>query len=221
MNHIKTKRALLVSSAIILLCMTIIVGTTYSLFTDRFSVGNHLVAGELEISLQRTHLAYKSLDDAGYLREITNNTVYNFTDRTSNNIFGLDAGNIRIAPGSYFEADLRVINDNSENANYYSNVAFNYSVTFVLLESNPYLAHQMQVTVTDHKGNETTMRLDEAANGHVFECGTLEAGEVGQDFTVRVEFLDDVDYPDEFDNNLAQGKDLIFDLVVTAVQASK
>lgn len=221
MSHIKTKRALLVSSAIILLCMTIIVGATYSLFTDRFSVGNHLVAGELEISLQRTRLAYKSLDDAGYLSEITNTTVHDFTDRTSNNIFGLESGNIRIAPGSYFEADLRVINDNAKDATYYSNVAFDYSVTFVLLESNPYLANQMQVTVTDHNGKVTTMRLDEAAKGHVFECGTLEAGEVGQNFTVRVEFLDDVDYPDEFDNNLAKGKDVIFDLVVSATQATR
>ena len=221
MSHIKTKRALLVSSAIILLCMTIIVGATYSLFTDRFSVGNHLVAGELEISLQRTRLAYMSLDDAGYLSETVNNTVHDFTDRTSNNIFGLDAGNIRIAPGSYFEADLRVINDNAENANYYSNVAFTYDVTFVLLEGNPYLANQMQVTVIDHLGNEKTMRLDEAVNGHVFEAGTLEAGEIGQNFTVRVEFLDDVNYPDEFDNDLAKGGELIFDLVVSAVQATK
>ena len=104
--------------------MTIIVGATYSLFTDRFSVGNHLVAGELEISLQRTRLAYKSLDDAGYLSEITNTTVHDFTDRTSNNIFGLESGNIRIAPGSYFEADLRVINDNAENAPYYAVLRF-------------------------------------------------------------------------------------------------
>ena len=221
MNHVKTKRALLVSSAIILLCMTIIVGATYSLFTDSFSVGNHLVAGELEISLQRTRLAYKSLDEAGYLSETTNNQIYDFTGRTSNNIFGLDAGNIRIAPGSYFEADLRVINDNAENAHYYSNVAFDYSVTFVLLEGNSHLAHQMQVTVIDHNGNETTMRLDEAVNGHVFECGTLEAGEIGQSFTVRVEFLDDVDYPGEFDNDKAKGKEVIFDLVVSATQATK
>ena len=221
MNHIKTKRALLVSSAIILLCMTIIVGATYSLFTDRFSVGNHLVAGELEISLQRTRLTYMSLDNTGYLSETTNNQIYDFTGRTSNNIFGLESGNIRIAPGSYFEADLRVINDNAEDAHYFSNVAFTYEVTIVLLESNPYLANQMQVTVTDHLGNETTMRLDEASNGHVFECGTLEAGEVGEEFTVRVEFLDDVNYPGEFDNDKAKGKEVIFDLVVSATQATR
>ena len=51
--------------------------------------------------------------------------------------------------------------------------------------------------------------------------GTLEAGEIGQSFTVRVEFLDDVNYPDEFDNDLAKGGELIFDLVVSATQATK
>ncbi len=221
MKKMNTRRALLVSSSVILLCMTIIVGVTYSLFTDRFSVGNHLVSGDLEISLQRTHLAYKSLDSSGILRETVDDTVHNFTDRTSNNIFGLESRDIRIAPGSYFEADLRILNDNSEDATYYSNVAFNYSVSIVLLESSPYFAEQMQVTVTDHDGNETTMRLDEAANGYVFECGRVLAGEASKDFSVRVEFLDDADYPDEFDNNLAQGDELIFDIVVTAVQATK
>ena len=77
----------------------------------------------------------------------------------------------------------------------------------------------MQVTVTDHNGISTTMRLDEVANGRSFEVGKLLAGEVGQDFTVRVEFLDDVDYP-EMNNNLVQGEELVFDLVVTAVQAT-
>lgn len=222
MKNFNKKRVLLVSSSIILLCMTIIVGVTYSLFTDQFSVGNHLVAGELEISLQRTHLAYKSLDSSGVLRETVDNTVYNFTDRSSNNIFGLHSGDIRIAPGSYFEADMRIINDNSDEANYYSNVAFDYSVSIVLLnESSMDLAKQMQVTVTDHEGKSTTMRLDEAANGYVFECGTVLAGEVSKDFSVRVEFLDDVDYPDEFDNDLAQADQVIFDLVVSAVQSSR
>lgn len=215
----KRQRVLLVSCAIILLCITIIVGVTYSLFTDRFSVGNHLVAGELNISLQRTGLKYKALDETGVLRETVDDSTYDFTDKTSNNMFGLEAGEIRIAPGSYFEADLRILNDNSEDAQHYSNVAFTYGVSIVIVRGSEHFARQMQVTVTNHEGVSTTMRLDEVVNGRSFEVGKLLAGEVGQEFTVRVDFLDDLYYED-LDNDLVQGQELVFDLVVTAIQAT-
>ena len=215
----RTKRILLVSCAIILICLTIIIGVTYSLYTDRFIVGNHLVAGDLNISLQRTYLEYKSIDEKGVHTTKVDDTIFDFSDATTDNIFGLHAGDLRIAPGSYFEAKMRILNDNRSNAQYYSNVAFTYSVEIVLVNGSHYFADQMQVTVTDHNGVSTTMRLDEVANGRSFEVGKLLAGEVGQDFTVRVEFLDDVDYP-EMNNNLVQGEELVFDLVVTAVQAT-
>jgi predicted ribosomally synthesized peptide with SipW-like signal peptide len=52
---------LLVSAAVILLCMTIVVGMTWALFTDTKGVANHLRAGDLSITLKRTELTKKML----------------------------------------------------------------------------------------------------------------------------------------------------------------
>ena len=47
MESTNRKRALLVSGSVILLCMTIIVGMTWALFTDTRTLTNHLKAGDL------------------------------------------------------------------------------------------------------------------------------------------------------------------------------
>ena len=215
----KTKRVLLVSCAIIALCMTIITGMTYSLFTDYYSVRNHLVAGRLNVTLQRTYLEYRVIDIDGVNRVHTDESVYDFTNTTSNNMFGMSAQEIRITPTSYFEADLRILNDNSEGANYYSNVAFDYSVEIVLLSGYNELAKQMQVTVTNNEGVSTKMRLVDVVDGKNFMAGKLEPGQEAHNFTVRVDFLNDVDYSDMV-NNFAQDQGVVFDLVVRAVQSN-
>ena len=46
----RRKRALLISCSVILLCVSIIVGMTYALFTDSVSVNTHLQAGNLDIA---------------------------------------------------------------------------------------------------------------------------------------------------------------------------
>lgn len=217
----KKKRVLLVSCSIILLCLTIIAGMTYSLFTDNFSVRNHLEAGKLNITLQRTYLEYNVLNELGVLEVIVDDTLYDFTKETNENVFGLDAKGIKIVPGSYFDAKMKVVNDNSDpNSQNYSNVAFNYSVEIKLVKGYNDLARQMQVVVTSHDGVSVTKRLSDVySEGYVFELGTLLAGEESQEFSVRVEFLDDLNYAG-MDNDLAQGEGLVFDLVVKAVQAT-
>ena len=215
------KRVLLVSCSIILLCLSIVAGMTYSLFTDSFSVGNHLEAGELNITLLRTYLKYNVLNELGVLEEIVNDTVYDFTKETDENAFGLNAKGIKIVPGSYFDAKMKIVNDNSDpNSQNYSNVAFDYSVEIKLVKGYNELARQMQVVITNHDGESVTKRLSDVyAEGYVFELGTLLAGEESQEFSVRVEFLDDSNYAG-MDNDLAQGEGLVFDIVVKAVQAT-
>lgn len=217
----KKKRVLLVSCSIILLCLSIVAGMTYSLFTDSFSVGNHLEAGELNITLLRTHLKYNVLNELGVLEEIVDDTVYDFTKETDENAFGLNAKGIKIVPGSYFDAKMKIVNDNSDpNSQNYSNVAFDYSVEIKLVKGYNELARQMQVVITNHDGESVTKRLSDVyAQGYVFELGTLLAGEESQEFSVRVEFLDDSNYAG-MDNDLAQGEGLVFDIVVKAVQAT-
>ena len=63
-------RALIVSSAIILLCLTIITGMTVALFTDEEVVSNHLRAGDLDITLERTKLTSTYLTNRGFLETI-------------------------------------------------------------------------------------------------------------------------------------------------------
>jgi hypothetical protein len=215
---VKTKRVLLVSCAIVALCFTIITGMTYSLFTDHYSAINHLEAGKLNVTLQRTYLEYKVVDFNGSQRVFYDDSLYDFTEKTNNNMFGMNAQEIRIAPGSYFHAKLRILNDNNKGANFYSNVAFNYSVEIVLLSGNNHLAEQMWVTIIPPNGETIEKKLTELTNGNALMVGKLLPGEAGHDFEIKVEFLDDAENSDVV-NNLAQEEGLVFDLVVKAVQA--
>ena len=200
--------------------MAIIAGMTYSLFTDHFYVRNHLQAGKLNVTLLRTYLEYKVIDLHGDHRVFYDDSQYDFTGMTDNNMFGMNTQEIRIAPGSYFDAKLKILNDNSEGSNFYSNVAFTYSIEIVFLSGHDNnLAEQLQVTVTNHYGETSTMMLADVTNGHKFQVGMLLPGEGGHDFQIRVDFLDDV-WNSDLENNLAQGEGLVFDLVVTAVQAT-
>ena len=103
---------------------------------------------------------------------------------------------------------------------HFSNVPFEYSVQVVFVNGGKNLAKQMQITITDNDGKSTTMKLSEVTDGQSFAIGTLEPGDAGHEFTVKVEFLDDADYK-ELDNDRAQGESIVFDLVVTAVQADR
>lgn len=201
------KRVLLVSGAVILLCMTIIVGMTFALFTDSKRVKNHLRAGDLEVTLTRTYLEYSVLNDSGKLAVTKVEDDYNFTGSTSENVFGVDASRIRIVPGSYFKADMKVSN--------VGNVAFTYSVGIQLAGEANALAEQLQVTVTLADGTSVTKKLSEMASGHTIAAGELLAGAGSQSFTVKVDFIDDTSV-----NNMAQVQLVEFDLYVSAVQST-
>lgn len=219
----KKNRVLLTSCAVILLCICIIAGMSFALFTDSVSVGNHLKAGNLKINLKRTNLKYSVLNDDGELAETTVTDVVDFTNRTGSNVFGIDSTEIRIVPGSYFDATLQI-----ENA---GNTAFTYNVGIKLLGDANAMAKQLQVTLTDADGNSQTQMLSElTASGLTFYGGKMKVGAEPQTFTVKVEFINDADYnaglpadaePEDYmDNDNAQNKSAIFDLVVTAVQAT-
>ena len=69
------KRILITSFSVIILCLCILVGVSYSLFTDSEQVTNHLKSGELDITLERTNLEYVTLNEQGYL-EVKENTSF-------------------------------------------------------------------------------------------------------------------------------------------------
>ena len=223
MRSTNRKRALLVSASLILLCMTIIVGMTWALFTDTQKVSNHLKAGDLTITLKRTELTKTTLNASGYLEQLPKDTtVVNFSNPTDENVFGLatdDDGNVteKIVPGSKFVAKMEIENN--------SDVAFGYWIEIVCTDktNGADLAKQLKVTV--NTGNDTTSTVNDGLkigsdNNFV---DVLAIGEDGT-FTVTVEFVDDgysfVDGVLSSTNDSAEKENLEFDLVVYAVQVT-
>lgn len=212
MKNTNRKRVLLISGAIILLCITIISGMTFALFTDQENVHNHLKAGDLDITLVRTNLKSTRLTERGFFETVTDSQTKDFTNNKDENVFGLD-GEL-VVPLSEYEADLKLTN--------HGDVAFKYGIQIVSgKDSDPDLVKQLEVTVTveDADGKTETKRLDQGVwtGSEEQTLGILAVGE-NCDFTVKVKFLDDRNYEDEFENNDAQGEDVYFDLVVYAVQ---
>lgn len=217
MRGIKSKRTLLVASAIILLCMTLIVGATYALFTDTQTVKNHLQAGNLSITLKRIELTKTHLDDMGYLFEdvvqTTDDPAVTFSNPTDKNMFDIETDE-KIVPGSKYAATLQIEN--------HSDVAFRYWIEIVCRNKSQGedLAKQLKVTV--NTGDDASAFVNDGliVKGDGGYVGELAIGDT-ENFTVTVEFLDSFVEENDIDHNdLAQGEKVEFDLVVHAVQAT-
>lgn len=223
MRSTNRKRSLLVSGAVILLAMTIIVGMTWALFTDTQKVSNHLQAGDLSITLNRTELTKTTLNESGYLVELPKDTtVVNFSNPTDKNVFGLTTdkdGNVteKIVPGSKFVANMEIENN--------SDVAFGYWIEIVCTDktNGADLAKQLKVTVNTGEDAVSTVNDGLKIGSDKNYIDVLAIGEDGT-FTVTVEF-EDVGYSFENGvlgslNDAAEREDLKFDLVVYAVQVT-
>ncbi|MBQ8817259.1 MAG: hypothetical protein IJZ83_01670 [Clostridia bacterium] len=215
MKSTNRKRALLVSSSVILLCMTVIVGMTWALFTDTQRVTNHLQAGDLSVTLNRTELTKTTLNTEGKLVTSAPDTnPKNFSNPTDENVFGIVEGE-KIVPGTKYVAKMKIEN--------HSDVAFGYWIEIVCADktNGADLAKQLKVTV--NTGTDASAFVNDglavkgANDGYV---GELIIGATAE-FTVTVEFLDSFVAENNIEHNdLAQGENLSFDLVVHAVQAT-
>ena len=203
----KNIRKLMLSCAVILLCVSMVLGISYALFTDSASVKNHLKAGTLDATLTRTSLKYAVINDAGYMEEHTEG-AHDFTNLTNENVFGLDSSNLYIAPGSYFEAKMAL-----SNADVDGHVAFDYVITIELTTTANELSEQMQITVTFPDGTSKTQQMNEGK----ITFNSVKAVEAGKthEFTLRLDFTPDAN------NNAAKKQELGFDLSVAATQALK
>ncbi|MBQ7292314.1 MAG: hypothetical protein IJW79_01095 [Clostridia bacterium] len=224
MNNKLITRIALVACAIALLCMTMAMGTTYSLLSEKVTVKNHLQAGNLDVSLKRHSLEYQVVDPAtGELKHTVINDISdstpegkNFTEPTNEGIFGIeDYENILIAPGSFFAAKMAIYNEGQ--------TAFDYTITLELLgEGDPNeLAKQLQVTVTYADGETKTAMLSELKGDDrlpIIDKGHVTVGQSEEAFTVKVEFIKD----GNSNATLEEGQGSVeFDLVVSAVQSEK
>ena len=214
MKSTNRKRALLVSASVILLCMTIIVGMTWALFTDTQKVTNHLQAGDLSITLKRTELTKTTLNAQGKLvTSAPDTTTKNFSNPTDENVFGIVEGE-KIVPGTKYVAKMQVEN--------HSDVAFGYWVEIVCTDktNGADLAKQLKVTVNTGTDASASVNDGLTVGSSSNYVGELIIGATAE-FTVTVEFLDSFVAENNIDHNdLAQGENLSFDLVVHAVQAT-
>ena len=112
-------RRLVLSIVTLALTATLIAGATFALFTDEVTFKNHLQAGTLDITLERTSLSYSKLDAEGfqYTETITTPADFSNTNQSEANIFEI-SDSTRIVPTSFFNAEMRISN--------HSTVAFNY-----------------------------------------------------------------------------------------------
>ena len=219
MRATNRKRALMVSGSVILLCLSLIVGTTYAVFTDKDEFHQHLVAGNLEMKLERTELTKTYLNGDGYLTTVTltgNDAYADLTDATPENVFGI--GNEKVVPMSSYSAKMKITNDPNK-----SDVAIGYWIQIVNRTANADmdLSDQIIVTVTDANGNvypapgqpKASVASGLSIGSESAPIGKLDFDDTAE-FTVTILFenlADDV-------NHAAKGDEIDFDLVVHAFQ---
>ena len=219
------RRVLLTSCAIVLLCLTIVLGMTWALFTDDAIIEHHLQAGDLTVTLKRVQLDRDALDEKGFLVNYdTDKTVKDFTNPTKENVFDIHESH-KIVPGCKYEAKMQIEN--------LSDVAFGYWVEIVCKDTTygEELAKQLQVTVDTTVDDDTDAdHIARVGDGLVVrgeDGGYLDVLAIGEKeyFTVCVEFLDSFKNEDflggYYANDKAQGQKLTFDLVVHAVQVTE
>lgn len=197
-------RALLVSSITVMLCVALLVCGTYALWSKQTTLETHLVAGKLDLKLERTKLTKTVLDTDGYLAETTDNTVIDLTSASDANVFGITDGEL-IVPASSYEAELKITNT--------GDVAFKYDIVIKLgTEIDEHLKEQLKVSVDNGEGKALS-EFDEANGEVVVSKSVVKSG--NSTFAIKIEF-EDLDT-----NNDAMEERADFDLVVKAVQLTE
>lgn len=207
MKGVNRKRVLLVSGAIILLCIAIMFGMTFALFTDRETVNTHLKAGYLDITLKRTKLVSTSLDNnTGFLKTETDENIKDFSN-TDDNVFDITK-NTKIVPGCEYAADMLIENN--------SDVAFKYWIGVVYNgDKELELANQLEVSLTTDETVFANVSESMQFGDATHYVGLLQKGQ-SETFSVALKFPHLVNG----DNNLAQTQELDFDIVVYAIQVT-
>ena len=202
---IKKRRSVLMSLLTLMLCMALLASGTYALFSDQVTLSTHLHAGDLDITLIRTHLVAKTLDNAtGYLMNKVNPEDVDFSRPTTRNVFDLSESD-KIVPGCKYTATLELINN--------TDVAFAYWIEIVPTgEDGVALADQLEITVQlDSSSHSDIVRHGLIVGSASQPIGILAKTDSGS-FDVTLEFLDLIN------NNDAKKQNYSFDLVVHAVQ---
>ncbi len=162
--------------------------------------GDHVTG---KATLYRTQIRGYRLQD-GVLTPFTDDTPVDFTNATSENLFGIQEGEV-VVPGCLFEATMSLSNDGNVTLNYWMEIR-------MTSEFDTQLAEQLQVKLAVN-GKDYSTIVGQPLGGERAPLGTLAKGE-HISFTVSVEFIEHAN------NNAAQGQSISFDLYVTTAQAA-
>lgn len=200
----KASKKLLLAFLTIAVCLALLAAGTYALFSREFTLKNHLVAGNLNVTLTRTNLETVTLGTDGHLVFATDEEPKDFTNAVDENLFGLEDG-VVVAPGCAFTADLELKNDGT--------VAFSYWLEVVTDEtSGNELASQLKVKLTaGSESQESTLETGLSIGSEEAGIGVVVVGKSAE-FTVSVTFADDEN------NNAAMNQSVKFDIVIHAIQ---
>ena len=205
------RRSIILSAMTLMLCIALVAGGTYALFTDSVKLTNHLQAGTLDITLVRTNLKTKSLNQTtGFLVETENADDVDFSKANGDNVFDMTEGTL-VVPACWYDAEMQISNN--------SDVAFGYWIEIVFDGSVPVaLAEQLQLSVTTVDGT-TSKKVSESAGliGSEAESVSILAKTGSELFNIKVEFLD----LDHAVNNNAKLQNVTFDILVHAVQITE
>ena len=211
------KRPIILALSVIVLCVTLMVGGTYSLFSDSASFRTHLQAGTLDVTLTRTAYAYSVINSStGEGTIITASKTDDYTDSADlTNAFELPE-NAVIAPTNTLSATFEIKNN--------GNVAFTYTVKLIVIDpvSGAELAdtellklhEQLKLTLTDTSNNK--QYANPLYNLTITDPNFVANGAT-RTFKVDVEFLN----LENAVNNTAMTQRVAFDLVVEAIQATE
>ena len=222
----RKQRTLLLAVLTLVLCLALVAGGTYALFTADATFTNHLQAGELKVKLERIGLTSFELDPTtGYMLNVSNTQSVDFTNATAANVFGV-SGSSLIVPCSEYTATMQITNS--------GDVAFGYwlEIKFKDADGNNITSAQLAAL---HLDDQIEVKLD--GRSIVLSEGLVIRGENGgyvgkiakpsttenphnlpssATFTISVKFLDDTDINNGLtvgQNNDAMSEHLYFDLI--------
>ncbi len=229
-------RALIISVITIIICLALLAGGTYALWSKSVTVENHLlVSGKMDLTLERISLKKTALDSTtGYMKTYAEDTnVVDLTNpsasKDSVNVFGFDETNGElVVPTSSYEAKLKITNKGDVAFSYEVRIKLDKSLydeeTYTYTAYGEKLAQQLQVTVYDAKGDQKVQKylsdFDVTAGTVVIDKVYVQNTEATSTFGVKVEFVDDTTDTISFINNEAMSKKVSFDLLVSATQAT-
>ena len=164
-----TKRALLTSVTALVMCVVMLVGTTFAWFTDTASTGvNKIQAGNLDVALEMRN---------GEKWDNAENQTLNFMQKQSDGSVKQEA-NILWEPGATYELpELRIVNK--------GNLALKYKVSINGIKGDAKLNEAIDWTIT--YGNESD-KLTDDINGFEYKMLPKAAGAAdypSQTFTIK------------------------------------